>query len=60
MSLSVFCRRWAWSAASVMSGPSRLNPVAIERVAVAGERLVAGELLADEPVVRLVGVERRG
>ena len=29
MSLSVFSRRWAWSAASVMSGPSRLKPVAI-------------------------------
>ena len=55
---SVFCRRCAWSAESVMSGPSRLNPVATRAVGVAGERLVAGELLDDEAVVRLVGVER--
>ena len=57
MSLSVFGRRWAWSAESVMSGPSRLKPVAIRASRIAGERLVAGELLEDEAVERLVGVE---
>ena len=44
-------------AASVMSGPSRLNPVATQRVGVAGDQLVAGELLHDEAVVGLVRVE---
>ena len=57
MSLSVFCRRCTWSELSTMSGPSRLKPVAISASGSSGPQLVAGELLADEAVVRLVGVE---
>ena len=47
----------SWLPAFLRSGPRRLKPGGDQRLVFVGSDLVAGQLLAQEPIVRLVVVE---